>query len=98
MQMSFLLNLTLRVIAIIAKNININYEHGNIYNNILLLPLGHISNSYNTTPPTRDLVPRSRMIRGREKRDNDLQHHQQELCSMSTSRFGRETFRRDTIS
>src|SRR3954468_13136380 len=24
---------------------NINYERGNIYNNILLLPLGHISNS-----------------------------------------------------
>src|SRR3954471_209420 len=45
MQMSFLLNLTLRVIAIIAKNMNFNYEHGNIYNNILLLPLGHISNS-----------------------------------------------------
>ena len=28
-----------------TENININYERGNIYNNILLLPLGHISNS-----------------------------------------------------
>src|SRR3954469_7688833 len=45
MQMSFLLNLAVRVIVIIARNINFNYERGNIYNNILLLPLGHISNS-----------------------------------------------------
>src|SRR3954471_20873597 len=45
MKMSFLLNLIVRVIAIIAKKYNVNYERGNIYNNILLLPLGHISNS-----------------------------------------------------
>jgi len=45
MQMSFLLNLTVRVIAIIAQKYKLNYERGNIYNNILLLPLGHISNS-----------------------------------------------------
>src|ERR1041385_8474644 len=35
---------------------------------------------YNTTPPTRDLVPRSRTIRGRggrEKRVDNLEHHQQ---------------------
>ena len=50
---------------------------------------------YNTTPPTRDLVPRSRTIRGRggEKRESTIFNTTNKgLCSMSTSNFCRDKF------